>query len=54
MKQALEHWHAPDAAQFIAEKILFMMHLMGKCQTLPGSGNGGAGAGFRSVQSAIV
>jgi UDP-N-acetylglucosamine--N-acetylmuramyl-(pentapeptide) pyrophosphoryl-undecaprenol N-acetylglucosamine transferase len=54
MKQALEHWHSPDAAQVIAEKILFMMRLMGKCESIPNSNGGRAGTDLRNPQSALV
>lgn len=54
MKQALENWHAPDAAQVIAEKILYMMRLMGRYQSLPDANNGRTGTHLRNPQSALV
>lgn len=54
MRQSLERWHAPDAAEVIAEKILYMMRLMGKCDSSPANHKGRSGADLRNPQSALV
>jgi UDP-N-acetylglucosamine--N-acetylmuramyl-(pentapeptide) pyrophosphoryl-undecaprenol N-acetylglucosamine transferase len=54
MRQALEKWHSPDAAEMIAEKILYWMRLMGKRQPESTRG-GGAGSGeFANPKSVLA
>lgn len=54
MRSALERWHEPDAAQIIAEKMLFMMRLMGKCEPAAKADPGAAGSELRNSRSALA
>jgi UDP-N-acetylglucosamine--N-acetylmuramyl-(pentapeptide) pyrophosphoryl-undecaprenol N-acetylglucosamine transferase len=54
MRQALERWHSPEAAEMIAEKILYWMRLMGKHQPETRSNAGARGSEFGNPKSVLA
>jgi UDP-N-acetylglucosamine--N-acetylmuramyl-(pentapeptide) pyrophosphoryl-undecaprenol N-acetylglucosamine transferase len=54
MRQALEKWHSPDAAEIIAEKILYWMRLMGKHQPAARNNSGPHSSEFGNPKSVLA
>jgi UDP-N-acetylglucosamine--N-acetylmuramyl-(pentapeptide) pyrophosphoryl-undecaprenol N-acetylglucosamine transferase len=54
MRQALVRWHSPDAAEMIAEKILYWMGLMGKHQPETRSSGGTRSGEFGNPKSVLA